>query len=189
MFWDFLTLRAESTHQVMFLFGDRGIPDGYRYMHGFGSHTFVLVNNHDERYFCKFHYKVSAISNIILIRIRRPNAMTYIHFDNNTNQTNQGIKNLAPAKAAQIAGSDPDYSIRDLYNAIARQQYPSWTFYIQIMTPSQAETFKWNPFDLTKVLRHYQLEKQLKLKKQERLHEKLVKMHVLERSESEKIVY
>jgi len=50
-----------------------------------------------------------------------------------------------------LAASDPDYSIRDLYNAIARGQYPSWTMYIQVMTFEQAEKFRWNPFDLTKV--------------------------------------
>jgi catalase len=66
-------------------------------------------------------------------------------------QTNQGIKNLLAQKATDVAASDPDYSIRDLYNAIAHGQYPSWTFYIQVMTFEQAEKFKWNPFDLTKV--------------------------------------
>jgi catalase len=66
-------------------------------------------------------------------------------------QTNQGIKNLLAQKATEVAASDPDYSIRDLHNAIARGQHPSWTFYIQVMTFEQAEKFKWNPFDLTKV--------------------------------------
>lgn len=58
MFWDFITLRAESTHQTMFLFSDRGIPDGYRHMNGYGSHTFKLVNADGEAVYCKFHYKV-----------------------------------------------------------------------------------------------------------------------------------
>jgi len=66
-------------------------------------------------------------------------------------QTNQGIKNLWAQKAAEVACADPDYSIRDLYNAIARGEYPSWTLYIQVMTFEQAEKFRWNPFDLTKV--------------------------------------
>jgi catalase len=66
-------------------------------------------------------------------------------------QTNQGIKNLLAQKAADVACADPDYSIRDLYNAISQGQYPSWTLYIQVMTFAQAEKFKWNPFDLTKV--------------------------------------
>lgn len=66
-------------------------------------------------------------------------------------QTNQGIKNLWAQKAADVACADPDYSIRDLYNAIARGEYPSWTLNIQVMTFEQAEKFRWNPFDLTKV--------------------------------------
>ena len=58
MFWDFLTLRQESAHQVSFLFGDRGTPDGYRFMNGYGSHTFKMVNSKNEPVYCKFHYKV-----------------------------------------------------------------------------------------------------------------------------------
>ncbi|CAB0039892.1 unnamed protein product [Trichogramma brassicae] len=125
MFWDFLTLRPESTHQVLILFSDRGIPDGYRFMHGYGSHTFKLVNEQKETIWCKFHFK-----------------------------TDQGIKNFEPDKAKQIGANDPDYSIRDLYNAIATGKYPSWTFYIQVMTQKQAESFRWNPFDVTKVWPH-----------------------------------
>ncbi|XP_037908348.1 catalase isoform X3 [Hermetia illucens] len=125
MFWDFLSLRPESTHQVMFLFSDRGIPDGYRHMNGYGSHTFKLVNAQGEQVYCKFHYK-----------------------------TNQGIKNLDVEKAGELAGTDPDYSIRDLYNAIASGNFPSWNFYIQVMTFEQAERCKFNPFDVTKVWSH-----------------------------------
>lgn len=125
MFWDFLTLRPESTHQVCFLFSDRGIPDGYRHMNGYGSHTFKMINDKGEAVYCKFHYK-----------------------------TNQGIKNIPVDEAERLSGSDPDYSIRDLYNAIANKNYPSWTLYIQVMTIEQAENFKWNPFDLTKIWPH-----------------------------------
>ena len=59
MFWDFISLRPETTHQVSFLFSDRGTPDGYRHMNGYGSHTFKLVNDKGEPVYCKFHYKVS----------------------------------------------------------------------------------------------------------------------------------
>ncbi len=62
MFWDFISLRSETTHQVSFLFSDRGIPDGYRHMNGYGSHTFKLVNEEGECFYCKFHYKVSGIA-------------------------------------------------------------------------------------------------------------------------------
>ncbi|MBN3326643.1 CATA Catalase, partial [Atractosteus spatula] len=125
MVWDFWSLRPESLHQVTFLFSDRGIPDGHRHMNGYGSHTFKLVNAAGEAVYCKFHFK-----------------------------TDQGIKNLSPEQAELLAATDPDYSIKDLYNAIANGNYPSWTFYIQVMTFEQAESFPFNPFDLTKVWSH-----------------------------------
>ncbi|XP_011568849.3 catalase-like [Plutella xylostella] len=122
MFWDFLTLRPEGIHQLMFHFADRGIPDGYRHMNGYGSHTFKFVNAQGEFYWVKFHSK-----------------------------TNQGIKNLPADKANELAATDPDYSIRDLYNAIARGDNPTWNFHVQIMTAAQAESCNFNPFDLTKI--------------------------------------
>nr|KAG5702811.1 hypothetical protein BaRGS_001893 [Batillaria attramentaria] len=125
MFWDFITLRPETTHQVSFLFSDRGTPDGYRHMNGYGSHTFKLVNKDNEAVYCKFHYK-----------------------------TDQGIKNLMADKAQQLSGDDPDYAQRDLFNAIADGNFPSYTMYIQVMTFEEAEKFRWNPFDLTKVWPH-----------------------------------
>lgn len=122
MFWDFISLRPETTHQVMILFSDRGIPDGYRHMNGYGSHTFKLINDKGEPTYCKFHFK-----------------------------TNQKIKNLDVERANELAANDPDYSIRDLYNAIAKGDYPSWSFKIQVMTYDQAENAPFNPFDVTKV--------------------------------------
>lgn len=127
MFWDFISLRPETTHQVSILFSDRGIPDGYRHMNGYGSHTFKLVNKNGEPIYCKFHYK-----------------------------TDQGIKNIDVNRAGDLASSDPDYSIRDLYNNIAEGKFPSWTFYIQVMTPQQASQSRFNPFDVTKVWPHYE---------------------------------
>jgi catalase len=60
-FWDFITLRPETTHQVSFLFSDRGTPDGLRHMNGYGSHTFKLVNAKGEAFYCKFHFKVGLL--------------------------------------------------------------------------------------------------------------------------------
>ena len=73
MFWDFITLRPESTHQVSFLFSDRGIPDGYHHLNGYGSHTFKLVNRNgdSEEVYCKFHYKVSHVSGPLPLTRRR----------------------------------------------------------------------------------------------------------------------
>jgi catalase len=125
MMWDFFSLRPETTHQMSFLFGDRGTPDGYRHMNGYASHTFKTVNADGEAFYVKWHFK-----------------------------TDQGIKNLPAEKAAEICSSDPDYATRDLYNAIAGGDPPSWTLYIQVMTFAEAETAPFNPFDVTKVWSH-----------------------------------
>uniref|UniRef100_A0A0B7BLJ5 Catalase n=1 Tax=Arion vulgaris TaxID=1028688 RepID=A0A0B7BLJ5_9EUPU len=122
MFWDFISQRPETTHQVLFLFSDRGTPDGYRHVHGYGSHTFKLVNSEGKVSYCKYHFR-----------------------------TNQGIKNLPAEEANRLTGADPDYSIRDLYNAIATKNYPSWTVAIQVIDGETAESaVDWNPFDVTK---------------------------------------
>lgn len=125
MMWDFWSLSPESLHQVTILFSDRGTPDGYRHMDGFGSHTFSLINAHNERVWVKFHLK-----------------------------TLQGIKNLTREEATRLAGEQPDYATEDLFAAIARAEYPQWRLSIQVMTLAEAENFYVNPFDLTKVWPH-----------------------------------
>ncbi len=125
MMWDFYSLNPESLHQVMILMSDRGTPFSHRYMHGFGSHTFSLINKNNEKVWVKFHLK-----------------------------TNQGIKNFTNKEANEMRGIDPDHSQRDLVEAIAKKDFPRWTLQIQIMTQEQAKTFKFNPFDLTKVWSH-----------------------------------
>ncbi|QRK83777.1 catalase [Pseudomonas granadensis] len=119
--WDFWSHSPEALHQITILFSDRGIPDGYRHMHGFGSHTFSLINSQGERHWVKWHYK-----------------------------TRQGIKNLDPAVAAELAGTDPDYAQRDLFNAIAQGDFPQWDVCMQVMTEAQAAAHHDNPFDVTK---------------------------------------
>lgn len=125
MMWDFWSLSPESLHQVTTLMSDRGIPDGYRHMHGFSSHTFSLINAADELHFVKYHFL-----------------------------TNQGIKNLMNEEANTLAGTDPDYSQRDLYHAIEKGDFPSWTLKIQIMKESEIDNQPFDPFDLTKVWPH-----------------------------------
>ncbi|KAI6207386.1 Catalase [Aphelenchoides besseyi] len=125
MVWDFMSLRPEAVHQFLFLFSDRGTPDGFRFMNGYGSHTFKLVDKDNKYVYCKFHMK-----------------------------SNQGIRNLAAAQAEALTGKDPDYAGRDLYNAIENGEYPQWNFFVQIMTEDEAQKFRWNPFDLTKVWPH-----------------------------------
>jgi catalase len=121
MMWDFWSHSPESLHQVTILFSDRGIPDGYRHMHGFGSHTYSLINAGGERHWVKWHYK-----------------------------TRQGIKTLAPADAARLAGTDPDYAQRDLFDAIESGEFPKWGVFIQLMTEAQAASHHENPFDVTR---------------------------------------
>lgn len=125
MRWDFWSLNPESLHQVLILFSDRGTPDGYRKMNGYGSHTFSMINDKNERVWVKYHFK-----------------------------TLQGIHNLTAQQAEELKGKDPDYSQRDLLNAIEKGDYPQWALKIQVMTEEQAKHFRWNPFDLTKVWPH-----------------------------------
>jgi len=125
MMWDYWSLNPESLHQVMILFSDRGTPDGYRFMNGYGSHTFSMYNKKNERVWVKFHFK-----------------------------TQQGNKTLTGQQAEELKGKDPDYSQRDLIEAISRKDFPKWTLKIQVMTEAQAKKFRWNPFDLTKVWPH-----------------------------------
>lgn len=123
--WDFWTLLPEALHQVTIVMSDRGIPDGYRHMHGFGSHTFSFINAANERYWVKFHF-----------------------------HTHQGIKNLSAEESELVIGKDRESHLRDLYDCIEAGDYPRWTLKVQIMTEQQAATHKHNPFDLTKVWPH-----------------------------------
>jgi len=125
MMWDFWSLSPESLHQVTILFSDRGTPDGYRHMNGYGSHTYSLINQDNERVWVKFHVK-----------------------------TMQGIQNLSASAAERLAGENADYATQDLYYAIAQGEYPKWRMSIQVMTDEQAQNFPYNPFDLTKVWPH-----------------------------------
>ncbi|NDV14323.1 catalase [Crenobacter sp. HX-7-9] len=123
--WDFWTLLPEALHQVTYVMGDRGIPASYRHMHGFGSHTFSLINAAGERHWVKFHFK-----------------------------TQQGIKNLSDAEAQALVGRDRESAQRDLLESIDNGDYPRWTLFIQIMTEQQAAECPFNPFDLSKVWPH-----------------------------------
>ncbi|MBA0127789.1 catalase [Haloechinothrix sp. YIM 98757] len=125
MQWDFWTLSPESAHQVTWLMGDRGIPKTWRHMNGYSSHTYMWVNAEGEKFWVKYHFK-----------------------------TDQGIDFLTQEEADRLAGADNDYHTRDLYRAIERGDYPSWTLYVQIMPFAEAETYRFNPFDLTKVWPH-----------------------------------
>lgn len=121
MRWDFWTLSPESAHQVTWLFGDRGLPSSFREMDGFSSHTYQWINAKGERFWVKYHFK-----------------------------TDQGIGYLPQEEADKLAGTDPEFHRRDLYQHIQDGDYPSWTLKMQIMPEAEAENYKVNPFDLTK---------------------------------------
>jgi catalase len=120
--WDFWSLSPESLHQVTILMSDRGIPATLRHMHGFGSHTFKWVNDQGQAVWVKYHFK-----------------------------TQQGIKNLDVALAAKLAGENPDYHTEDLFNAIDQGDFPVWKLSVQIMPIEDANTYRFDPFDVTKV--------------------------------------
>lgn len=123
--WDFWSLSPESLHQITILFSDRGQPDGYRFMHGFGSHTYSFWNEAGERFWVKFHFK-----------------------------SLQGIRNLTNAEAAATIAADRESAQRDLFEAIEAGDFPKWRMCVQIMPELKAETTPYDPFDLTKVWPH-----------------------------------
>lgn len=125
MQWDFWTSSPESSHQVTWLMGDRGIPKTWRHMDGFSSHTYLWVNAQGEKFWVKYHFK-----------------------------TDQGIECLYQQEADTLAGLDGDYHTRDLFESIKRGDYPGWTLHMQIMPFAEAESYRYNPFDLTKVWPH-----------------------------------
>src|SRR6266478_5783789 len=120
--WDFWTLLPEALHQVTIVMSDRGIPKSFRHMHGYGSHTFSMINAANERVWVKFHFR-----------------------------TQQGIQNLTDAEAESLVGKDRESHQRDLFENIEAGNFPRWTLFIQVMTDAQSTAFPFNPFDLTKV--------------------------------------
>jgi catalase len=121
-FWDFFSRSPESTHMVTILFSDRGIPKSYRHMHGFGSHTFKWVNAQGKACWVKYHFK-----------------------------TETGVANLTAEEAAGVVAKDPDHATRDLYEHIRKGGVAAWKAYVQIMPFEDAATYRYDPFDVTRV--------------------------------------
>jgi len=120
--WDFWTGLPEALHQITIVMSDRGIPKDYRHMHGFGSHTYSFYNAQNERFYVKFHFV-----------------------------SQQGIENLTDAEAAAVVASDRESSQRDLLGAVERGDFPKWKLCVQVMPEAEADTYRFHPFDLTKV--------------------------------------
>jgi catalase len=121
-FWDFVSLMPESAHMIMWLLSDRGISRSYRMMEGFGVHTFRLVNGQGVSRFVKFHWKPLL-----------------------------GVHGLVWDEAQKLAGKDPDWLRRDLWEAIQQGDYPEWNLGVQIMEESDAERYPFDVLDPTKI--------------------------------------
>jgi catalase len=125
MQWDFWTLSPESAHQVTILMSDRGTPRTWRHMNGFSSDTYMWENAGGERFWVKYHFR-----------------------------TEQGIENFTDAEANAMRAEDLDCHRRDLWEAIARKDNPAWRLEVQIMPYADAASYRFNPFDVTKVWPH-----------------------------------
>ncbi|KAK4888868.1 catalase A [Elasticomyces elasticus] len=126
MFWDFHNNNQEGTHALMQVFGGRGVPKTLRHVSAFGVHTYKLGKPEDGTFkYVKWHFVPDL-----------------------------GHENLSEADAVRLAGEDPDYHVRDLFNSIAAGNFPSWTLNIQVMDPADAETVAYDIFDDTKTWPH-----------------------------------
>ena len=122
-FWDFASLMPESSHMLMWVMSDRGIPRSYSTMEGFGVHTFRLVNGAGKSVFCKFHWNPKA-----------------------------GTHSMVWDEAVKVSGADPDFHRRDLWDRIESGAYPEWELGLQIFTEEQAEKFSFDILDATKLI-------------------------------------
>nr|WP_325210077.1 catalase [Salinibacterium sp.] len=121
--WDFWTLSPESAHQVTYLMGDRGLSKSWRHLNGYGSHTFQWINAEGERFWVKYHF-----------------------------ESRQGVELMEAEDAERIAGQDADYYRRDLFEAIQREEFPTWDVYVQVVPYEEAKTYRYNIFDMTKTI-------------------------------------
>ncbi|ETI23416.1 hypothetical protein G647_05218 [Cladophialophora carrionii CBS 160.54] len=128
MFWDFLSSNQESVHQVIQLFSDRGTPRTFRHCDTFSGHTFKFTKTDGTFKYVKFHVK-----------------------------SDQGHADMTNEEAVALTASNPDYATEDLFNAIERGEFPSWTLYVQVLDPKDAEKFRWNILDITKVWPHSEI--------------------------------
>jgi catalase len=122
-FWDFVSLMPESTHMLMWIMSDRAIPRSFRFMEGFGVHTFRLVTADDRSTFVKFHWKPK-----------------------------QGLQSVLWNEAVKINGADPDFHRRDLWDAITSGAYPEWELCLQVFDEDFADRFDFDILDPTKIV-------------------------------------
>ncbi len=123
--WDFWSLSPESLHQVTILMSDRGLPISPMHMNGYGSHTYSLINDRNERVWVKFHFK-----------------------------TQQGHRHYSNAEAVGVIGKNCESFQEALFGAIEQGKFPRWKMQIQVMPEADVDKHWYNPFDLTKVWPH-----------------------------------
>ena len=122
-FWDFISLSPEAMHMVMWQMSDRTIPRSFRFMEGFGIHTFRFVNDAGESKFVKFHWKPK-----------------------------QGLQSVIWNEALKVNGADPDFHRRDMWDAIDSGDYPQWDLGVQVFDEEFAEAFEFDVLDSTKII-------------------------------------
>jgi catalase len=122
-FWDFISLTPESMNMIMWIMSDRTIPRSFRFMEGFGVHTFRFVNAKDESTFVKFHWKPKL-----------------------------GLQSVAWNEAVKINGADPDFHRRDLWQSIQSGNFPEWELCVQLFDQEFADSFDFDILDPTKII-------------------------------------
>jgi catalase len=122
-FWDFISLTPESMNMIMWVMSDRAIPRSFRFMEGFGVHTFRLVNANGESTFVKFHWKPKL-----------------------------GLQSVLWNEAVKINGADPDFHRRDLWTAIQTGNFPEWELQVQLFDQEFADSFDFDILDPTKII-------------------------------------
>jgi catalase len=122
-FWDFISLTPESMHMIMWVMSDRAIPRSFRFMEGFGVHTFRLINAKGESTFVKFHWKPKL-----------------------------GLQSVLWNEAVKINGADPDFHRRDLWTAIKTGNFPEWELQLQLFDQAFADSFEFDILDPTKLI-------------------------------------
>ncbi|MEI5682184.1 catalase [Mesorhizobium sp. CCNWLW179-1] len=122
-FWDFISLTPESMHMIMWVMSDRAIPRSFRFMEGFGVHTFRMVNAKDESTFVKFHWKPKL-----------------------------GLQSVVWNEAVKINGADPDFHRRDLWDAVKSGNFPEWELQVQLFDQDFADSFDFDILDATKLI-------------------------------------
>ena len=122
-FWDFISLTPEAMHMVMWAMSDRTLPRSLRMMEGFGIHSFRLVNAAGDSTFVKFHWRPKL-----------------------------GLQSTVWDEAVKIAGADPDFHRRDMFEAIQSGAFPEWEFAVQLFSEEDARAFPFDHLDATKLI-------------------------------------